>query len=140
MFSWNKEWMVLLSLTFDTFCRWYGNFCKQSSWITNIDKTKVVIFKKGGRIPNDIEFLYDGKRVDVVNKFNYLVVVFSSGGSFSIAQSTISGQALKAVFKMNTYLYKFTELSVSHEMDLFDKLITPILNCAMYGVLVMVMP
>jgi len=39
----------------------------------------------------------------VVNKFNYLVVVFSSGGSFSIAQSTISGQALKAIFKMNTY-------------------------------------
>ena len=33
----------------------------------NIDKTKVVIFRKGGRIPNDIEFLYDGKRVDVVN-------------------------------------------------------------------------
>ena len=60
------------------------------------DKTKVVIFRKGGRIPNDIAFLYDGKRVDVVNKFNYLGVVFSSGGSFSIAQSTISGQPLKA--------------------------------------------
>lgn len=105
-------------------------YCNRWKLIVNIDKTKVVIFRKGGRIPNDIEFLYDGKRVDVVNKFNYLGVVFSSGGSFSIAQSTISGQALKAIFKMNKHLYKFTELSVSHKMDLFDKLITPILNYA----------
>jgi len=70
-------------------------YCNRCKLIVNIDKTKVVIFRKGGRIPNDIEFLYDGKRVDVVNKINYLGVVFSSGGSFSIAQSTISGQALK---------------------------------------------
>ena len=44
--------------------------------------------------------------------------------------TTISGQALKAIFKMNKHLYKFTELSVSHKMDLFDELITPILNYA----------
>ena len=31
---------------------------------------------------------------------------------------------------MNKHLYKFTELSVSHKIDLFEKLITPILNYA----------
>ena len=36
----------------------------------------------------------------------------------------------KAMFKMNKHIYKVTELSVSHAMDLFDKLITPILNYA----------
>ena len=30
----------------------------------------------------------------------------------------------------NEQTYQFTELSVSHKMDLFDKLITPILNYA----------
>ena len=37
-------------------------YCICWKLIVNID-----IFRKGGRIPNDIEFLYDGKRVDVVN-------------------------------------------------------------------------
>ena len=34
----------------------------------------------------------------------------------------------KAIFKINKHIYKVTELSVSHAMDLFDKLITQILN------------
>ena len=42
----------------------------------------------------------------------------------------LSGQALKAIFKMNKHLYKFTSISVSHIIKLFDKLILPILNYA----------
>ena len=42
----------------------------------------------------------------------------------------ISGQALKAIFKMNKHLYKFTSISVSHRIELFDKLILTILNYA----------
>ena len=32
--------------------------------------------------------------------------------------------------EMNKYLHKFTSLSVQHRLDLFEKLITPILNFA----------
>ena len=34
------------------------------------------------------------------------------------------------IFKTNTHLYKFTSISVSHRIELFDKLILPILNYA----------
>ena len=47
-------------------------------------------------------------------------VVFSTSGSFTEAQKTLSGQALKAIFKMNKHLYKFTSISVSHRIELFD--------------------
>ena len=40
----------------------------------------------------------------------------------------MSGQALKAIFKLNQYLYKFTDISPRHILDLYDKLITPILT------------
>ena len=53
--------------------------------------------------------------------------MFSSGGQ---AQHTLSGQALKVIFKMNKYLHKFTSLSVAHRLDLFEKLISPVLNYA----------
>ena len=48
---------------------------------------------------------------------------------------TLAGQAQKAIFKMMKYLYKFTFLSPRHKLELFDKLITPILNygCEVWG-------
>ena len=48
---------------------------------------------------------------------------------------TLARQAQKAIFKMKKYLYKFTFLSPRHKSDLFDKLITPILNygCEVWG-------
>ncbi len=42
------------------------------------------------------------------------------------AQKTLAGQALKALFKMNRYLYKLTDISVMHILELFDKLVLPI--------------
>ena len=35
---------------------------------------------------------------------------------------------MKAIFKLNKYLYKFTAISVKHKLELFDKLVVPILN------------
>ena len=55
-------------------------------------------------------------------------IVFSTGGSFSHAQLTLSGQALKGIFKMNKQLNKFTNLTVKHRIDLYDKLIYPMLS------------
>ena len=34
------------------------------------------------------------------------------------------------IFKLNTYLYKFTNISPKHTLELFDKLVSPILNYA----------
>ena len=55
-------------------------------------------------------------------------MVFTTGGSSFETQKTLSGQALKAVFTLNRYLYNFTSLPPSHSLQLFDKLVTPILN------------
>ena len=46
----------------------------------NIEKTKIMIFQKGGRIPNDI-FIYNGEHIEIAKEFNYLGYVVSCGGS-----------------------------------------------------------
>ena len=33
-----------------------------------------------------------------------------------------------SIFRLNSYLYKFTDISPYHRLELFDKLVTPILN------------
>ena len=42
----------------------------------NKSKTKIVIFRKGGRLPANLQFNYEGSKSYIVNKFCYLGIVF----------------------------------------------------------------
>lgn len=57
------------------------NYCKRWKLTVNTNKTKIVVFRRGGRLPNNLEFSYNGKVIEIVNKFSYLGIVFTSGGS-----------------------------------------------------------
>ena len=103
-------------------------YCTKWKLTVNIEKSKVIVFRKGGQLPRNLKFYYDGLELSIVGSFSYLGVVFTPGGSFSLAQNALSGQAQKAVFRLNSYLYKFTEISPYHKLELFDKLVAPILN------------
>ena len=104
------------------------DYCQKWKLTVNVDKSKVMVFRKGGRLAQNLVFMYGDINLEIVKKFNYLGIVFTPGGSFSEAQATLSGQALKAIFAMNRYLNNFVHLKPSHILDLFDKLISPILN------------
>ena len=78
----------------------------------------------------NISFNFDGKNIEIVGKFVYLAITFTTGGSFNETHKTLSGQCLKAIFKLNQYLYNFTDLSPYDVLDLFDKLVRP---CLCYG-------
>ena len=80
--------------------------------------------------------MYEHQVIEIVETFKYLGIVFTTGGLFSEAQNTLAGQAQKAIFKLNKYLYKFTFVAPKHKLELFDKLISPILNysCEVSGI------
>ena len=71
----------------------------------------------------------------VIFSSKYLGNVFIVGGSFSETQTTLPGQAQKAILKLNKNLYKFTFKYPEHKVDLFDIFISPILNysCEVWG-------
>ena len=52
------------------------------------------------------------ENIEIVEKFVYLGITFTTGGSFNETHKTFSGQGLKVSFKLNQYLYNFTDLSV----------------------------
>ena len=104
------------------------SYCNRWKLKVNVDKTKVLIFRKGGTISRTQKFYYNEIEIDIVSSFSYLGIVFTPGGSFSQAQATLAGQAQKAVFKLKSYLYKLAELTPKHTLELFDKLVSPILN------------
>ena len=103
-------------------------YCTKWKLTVNTEKSKIIVFRKGNQLPRNLKFYYNGKELSIVESFSYLGVVFTSGGSFSSAQSTLAGQAQKAIFRLNSYLYKFTDISPYHKLELFDRLVSPILN------------
>ena len=105
-----------------------NEYCKRWKLTINVAKTKILVFRKGGILPRNIAFTYYGVPLEIVKSFKYLGIVFTVCGSFSEAHNTLAGQAQKAIFKLNKYLYKFTFISPRHKFELYDKLITPILN------------
>ena len=102
-------------------------YCAKWKITLNTDKTKVVVFKKGGRLAANDKWFYQGGPLEVVKHFTYLGIVFSSGGSFSENQKTLAGQAQKAIFALIKMLKKFEHVTHDIFCDLFDKMIMPIL-------------
>ena len=73
------------------------SYCVKWGISVNVEKTIVMIFKTGPRQEN-IQFYYNGKRLNNVSKFSYLGVTLSSNGSFYQAQKSLSEQANRAIF------------------------------------------
>ena len=69
------------------------DYCDKWKLIVNTNKTKVMIFRKGGRNNNTEHFIYNGNAIEIVDKFTYLGIVFSSGGSFRNTYSQLADQA-----------------------------------------------
>ena len=69
-----------------------------------IDKTKVMVFREGGILSRNLSFSFQGNMIEIVNKFVYFGISCSTGGSFTETHKTLSGQALKAIFKLNMFL------------------------------------
>ena len=87
-----------------------------------------MIFRKGGRVKRNIRFIYEGNILEIVSKFTYLGIVFTTGGSFNTTFEMLAGQALKAIFKLKSNLLTFLGITIQHKLDLLDKLSLPILN------------
>jgi hypothetical protein len=86
-----------------------------------------MIFRKG-TLRKNVIFTYMEKKIEIVQHFTYLGIVFTTGGSFNGTFISLTGQAMKAIFKLKSCFTRFPTMSISHKLDLFDKLIAPVLS------------
>jgi hypothetical protein len=61
------------------------NYCEKNELTVNVQKTKVMIFKKSGKNRISDVFSYDEEKLEVVHKYNYLGIPFSSSALFHLA-------------------------------------------------------
>lgn len=101
------------------------DYCLKWNLTVNDKKTKVMVFHKGRQPRGD--FWYGGTKLEIVQEYVYLGIVFTCSGSFKSALTRLAVQARKASFKIIKVMRK---MSVKLALDLFDHLVVPIL---LYG-------
>ena len=64
----------------------FYEYCNLWKLKVNADKTKVVVFGNG-RLPQNLSFSYDNLNLEIVKKFNYLGIIFTRTGNFSLTKN-----------------------------------------------------
>ena len=110
------------------------SYCDLWGLEVNIDKTKVMVFRKRGLIRNNEIWFYDNIPLEIVNDFNYLGVSFNYTGSFALNQSVLTGKGLKAMYVLMNYLKKYN-FKPKVYCQLFDAFVGSILSygCEVWG-------
>ena len=63
-------------------------YCFNNKLTVNKSKSKIMIFRKGGRCKASDKFFFDGEPIEVVNKFTYLGIPFTPRGVFAQAANS----------------------------------------------------
>ena len=71
------------------------NYCNRWKLTVNTNKTKILVFRKGGQLPIGLKFTYQGSEIQIVNKLSYLGTVFTTGGSCFETQKNSVGSSAK---------------------------------------------
>ena len=101
-------------------------FCKQWGLSINIDKTKIMVFSKSGRICVDhFQFMVGETNLECVSSYKYLGVEISANGKFLTAENNLSLKASRALFSIKQSIFD-NSLNPSAVVRIFDSLIKPI--------------
>lgn len=110
-----------------------NEYCEMKGLTVNVDKTKVMIFKKGGGKLKKSEqnFMYDDKSLEIVNTFEYLGTTISSSSLGLNATNSAISKTRKAMGVLLSTLNRAKIDSWDSRIKLFD---TTILSMLLYGV------
>ena len=93
-----------------------------------------IVIRVNGRLPQNLSFSYDNLNIETIKKFNYLGIIFTKTGNFSLTKKHLADKALKAMYEV-LKIGRTYNLSIKCLLDLFDKMIKPILlyGCEVWG-------
>jgi hypothetical protein len=77
----------------------FYEYCNSWKLKVNADKTKVMVFGNG-RLQQNLSFSYDNLNLEIVKNFNYLGIIFTKTGNFSLTKKHLADKALKAMYEV----------------------------------------
>ena len=112
----------------------FENYCDEWKLTVNISKTKVLIFTSG-RYAKNYHFFFKDKELELVTEYKYLGIYLSKSGSYVSCKKHIADQANNAMYSLLRKI-RVLNLPIEMQIDLFNKLIKPILlyGCEIWAV------
>ena len=104
--------------------------CDEMKLTVNIDKTKIMVFRGGGRLAKGLCWYLGKQKIEIVNRFCYLGFVFTPKLSESIGVKILAKKGKKALLSVLRVLWKHREMSRETFFKVFDMKIKPVL---LYG-------
>ena len=86
------------------------DFCKTSALKVNTDKSKIMVFRKGGQIAGIERWTYDGRYLEIVDSFTYVGVTFTSALSLNVMAKDQAVKAKRALLIILNSMYKYDQL------------------------------
>ncbi|BES98510.1 Reverse transcriptase (RNA-dependent DNA polymerase) [Nesidiocoris tenuis] len=94
-------------------------YCAENKLTINISKSKIVIFRKAGRV-RDLKFHCAGQQLVVANSYNYLGVLFSSSGMFRVQANNAVKKGIAATGSVLPIVHLSQSASVQSWKQLFQ--------------------
>ena len=96
-----------------------------------MDKSNIIVFRKGGYLASHERWFYDDTKKEVVNSYKYLGISLTTKLSFTYACKELVCRGKKAVIHILSKLYKLGVGSFSFDVffKLFDAQVQPIVWC-----------
>ena len=105
-----------------------SKYCNISGMKVNLNKTKVMVFRRGGIVKQNEVIYYNNELVEIVTYYKYLGLIVSSRLNWTKATQTLAAQSEKSIIVLKRFVYKCRGVSVDIWFKLFDSLITPIIT------------
>ena len=102
-------------------------YCKETKLDVNMKKTKVITFKKGGKLSRHEKWFYRGNLIDSTSSYKYLGIYFTNHLTWSTHAEYASLQAQKVLIGILKNLKILGDLNLSSFFRIFDVKIAPIL-------------
>ena len=93
----------------------------------NLQKTKIMIFRKGGYLSKYEKWYYKGKEIEVVNSYKYLGFTLTTKLSIDISLTEFAGRAKNKVIDIMKTMYSLGNMDLSIFFKLFDAQVKPLI-------------
>ena len=123
--------LVLLSITVSGLQKQLNTLYSAANRLelrVNMDKTNIIVFRKGGYLARHEHWKYEDKAVKVVHAYKYLGVYFTTRLCFTTACDDLVTRSKKAVLSILHVMYKLDCSSFHVFRKLFDSQVQSILQ------------
>ena len=108
----------------------YYEVATKLSIIVNIDKSKVLVFRKGGRLAGIEKWHVGGEKLEVVTEYNYMGFIFSTKLNTNVMLKQASSKAKLTFWRITRLSNNSNNMFFTVLCKIFDAQIQPIL---LYG-------